>query len=267
LSLPVTAEEIVSELKASRKYGHLCDQTLNRMAAWALSRYPNRKLAVKNAKSKLHQVYGAFVENLDFTHLESVKCQLGKPMPEEDLRKLCLEVLESHTSSAERLSFTTEFYAKLFEVTGLPNRILDLACGLNPFTLPWMNLPDGVEYEARDIDSRLLDAIQMLFRHLKVNGEAARHDLLSNEAVYVADVIFLLKTLPCIEQQQKGASLPLLRKFHAETIVVSFPAQSLGGKTKGMVEHYESIATSLAAGLGRTMQKLAFPGESFYLFR
>ena len=261
MSASARLEAIVCELKASRKYRHLCEATLNRVGQWAQARYPNRKLAVKNAKSKLHQVYGAFVEKVDFTRLQT----LTDCLAEQNLRITCNEILGCHTSTAERMPFVEELYATLFGKTGYPGRLLDLACGLNPFSLPWMNLPSGSKYEACDIDSRLVAAIDRLFAHSGVDGTAKCQDLLVGEQSYQADVVLLLKTLPSIEQQEKGMSLRLLRRMHADHIVVSYPSRSIGGRAKGMPEHYESIAKSLAEDLGRKLEKLTFPGEIFYL--
>ena len=256
-------DAIVSELRESRKYRHLCEDTLNRVGRWAQGRHPTHKLAVKNAKTKLHQVYGAFVEKVDFARLEN----LTSPLAETDLTITCSEILGCHTSTAERLPFIQELYATLFGITGIPDRLLDLACGLNPFSLPWMSLPEGTKYEAWDIDSRMVSAVNHLFTSSLVKGTSRCRDLLVDKEALEADVVLLFKTLPGIEQQEKGISLQLLRKMSAEHIAVSFPSRSIGGRAKGMPEHYESIAETLALDLGRSMEKFTIPGEIFYVMR
>ena len=58
----VDCSEIVHGLKRSRKYAHTCEETLMRVAAWSAERHRSPKEALKAAKRKLHQVYGAYLE-------------------------------------------------------------------------------------------------------------------------------------------------------------------------------------------------------------
>jgi hypothetical protein len=47
--------------------------------------------------------------------------------------------------------------------------------------------------------------------------------------------------------------------------VVSFPAQGLGGRAKGMVQHYETYLHGLAAELRFSVKTYRFPSETFYV--
>ena len=177
----------------------------------------------------------------------------------------CRETLACHASTAERLGCLDEVYRSLFLITGVPASIADLACGLHPFALPWMGLPPGVRYVACDIDRRIVGALGRLFECAQQLGVAECRDLLVSPPDCEVDVVLLLKTVPCLEQQEKGATLRLLRGMRARHVVLSFPAQSLGGREKGMRRHYHRMAEELAEALGVEMQRLDFETETFYV--
>ncbi len=255
---------MAAQLRQVPKYSHLCSETLERIAAWAQTRYPEKK-ALQAARRKLHQIYGAYIAQLNFSSLEKLTDNLEPGIEDEQLQATCQEILSCHTSTAERLPILKEFYPALFQEIGQPTSVLDLACGLNPFALPWMNLASPVRYTAFEIDHRLVAAINRFFTCLGNAPGAACIDILATSDLPKADVVFLFKTLPCLEQQEKGAGLELLRRLHTGHIVVSFPTRTLGGRTKGMEDHYETILETLAEKLGRPARKMAYPGETFYI--
>lgn len=251
--------QIVEQLKKSAKYRNLCDETLSRMATWALARYPSPKGATKAAKRKLHQVYGAYVGQVDVRAIHTLMDELNR----DDPKPVCEAVLKSHVSTAERFGDVADVFEAIWNVTGRPERVMDLACGLNPFALPWMGDLKG--YLACDIDVCLADCISKFFENIGFDGESVCHDLLVTVPQWQADVVFLLKVLPCLEQQEKGASQAILKQIRAQHIVVSFPAQSMGGQEKGMVAHYGGFITQLADELGLDVQDLPFDSETYYV--
>jgi 16S rRNA (guanine(1405)-N(7))-methyltransferase len=255
--------QLVEALAASRKYARVCRDTLWRTAAWALARHPSVREATKAAKRKLHQACGAYLDQLDARRLVALTTDLPSDPPALGIR--CREVLACHASTAERLPFVEALYPALFAFTGVPSSVADLACGLHPFGLPWMGLPPGVRYTACDIDGRLVEAVGILLRHLGVDGAAECRDVLASPPEAAVDVVFLLKTAPCLEQQGKGAVLRVLRAVRARHIVLSYPAQSLGGREKGMREHYDEQARGSAEALRAEMQRVDFGTETFYV--
>ena len=254
--------ELVAGLRASRKYRDVCDATLDRIARWSLERYPQPKLALKMAKRKLHQIYGAYVEKLQATGLEE---RLGSVEDATALEGLCGEVLSSHASTNERLPFMEKLYPSLFETTGLPESILDLGCGLHPFALPWMGLRPGTRYIPIDIDLRLTLMHDALLRTLGMAPLARCEDLLSGGRSDTVDVAFLFKVLPCLDRQESDSSEAVLASLDASWIVVSFPTQSLGGRAKGMETHYAAQYEPLLDRHGRIAGVLSFPNEVFYV--
>jgi len=99
---------------------------------------------------------------------------------------------------------------------------------------------------------------------------AVTHDLLRG-APPVGEVVLLLKVLPCLEQQEKGASESLIGRLADEgsvrMVVASFPSRSLGGHGRGMARHYRDFIESVAGGLGLGFEAMSFSTEVFYVFR
>lgn len=260
---------LVDELRDTRKYRHVCVDTLNRVAEWALARHASPKDALKAAKRKLHQVYAAYLDNASVAQLQEALEQLPSAQDERALKQACVHILQSHASTAERIPILTDVFTALFRETGVPRVVMDLACGLNPFALPWMALPPATEYYACDIDERLAQAVNVFLAHIGRPGAAFCHDILVDTPARRADVVFLLKTLPCLEQQQKGVSVDLLAGLLRTTraVVVSFPAQSLGGRGKGMPEHYAAFMQTILPHLNCTTQRFNYPTETFFVLR
>ena len=71
-------------------------------------------------------------------------------------------------------------------------------------------------------------------------GGAFVWDLLTGPPQVQADVVLLLKAIPCLEQLDKTIGARLLAAIDAPVVIVSFPAASLGGADKGMTGYYPS---------------------------
>ena len=57
----------------------------------------------------------------------------------------------------------------------------------------------------------------------------------------------------------------LLDQLDAGYILVSYPAHSLGGRSKGMVKNYAAAFQEMVAGQPWTIQRFDFPGELAFL--
>ncbi len=258
-------QEIVLRLRESSKYRDLSEDALRRIADWAAVRHRAPREAVKAAKRKLHQVYGAYLSPGGLSRVEALVRALAPSAPEEALRETCLQVQALHASTAERVSILEDFYGALFREIGRPGVILDLACGLSPFALPWMGLGPETEYRAVDLDHRLISVVNDFLGRAGRSPTALCGDILTSPPEGGADVVFLLKAVPCLEQQEKGAGGRLLRGLRARWAVVSFPARTLGGRDKGMGLHYDRFMARTVEELGIVARKMAYPSEVFYV--
>jgi 16S rRNA (guanine(1405)-N(7))-methyltransferase len=257
-------DTVYQRLKESKKYKYLCDDTLYRISDWALRRFEGKQ-AVKAAKKKLHQVYGAYFEAFQPGKFQKQLNKMSSEPDKESLEAIALEIMESHTSTCERIPFMEQFYTDLFKRIEKPKKILDLACGLHPFTVLWMDLEPDVQYYAYDIDTRLIVLINTFFSYLNQSYKAQCSDILVSIPGIEADMVFLFKTLPCLEQQEKGVSEKIITSLKAKYIVISFPSKSLTGKAKGMENYYHTFAMELINRLNLEYFKLEYPNEVFYV--
>jgi 16S rRNA (guanine(1405)-N(7))-methyltransferase len=240
-------DRIVATVATSKKYRSICADTIRRLAERELASRGTVKAAAKATKRRLHQVYGAFEH--DFDH-EAAYQQLRHAYElgsDEEIKAACRHVMGQHSSTRERLPILDRFYRELFAITGRPSLLLDLGCGLNPLALPWMDMVapqgsgqiPGIRYVPLDIDT---DRVRFLNRYLALAGLeplARCQDILSHPPEDAADVALLLKMSPTLERQEAGATLGLMEQLTAPYVVVSFAVKSLGGREKGMVEHYQ----------------------------
>lgn len=245
-------------LKTSRRYRHIAGSVIERMAGEELLKARNHADAVKRTKRRLHQIFGAYATPLPYAKLlERLRGAAGNEMR---LKEECRAVLGLHASSAERLPELDHFYERIFEVTGRPARILDLACGLNPFTIPWMNLAPGATYIAADIDLEMVQFVNEYLPLAGVNGAGIVNDLVAGPPDVQADVAFLLKTLPCLQHQTDRLG-EIVDRIRARHIVCSFPTRSLGNRPKGMVDNYRAMFAQISAGRAWRATEILFESE------
>ena len=170
--------------------------------------------------------------------------------------------MEHHASTRERLPFLDEFYSTLLAGLPPPRSILDIGCGLNPLSIPWMPLAPRAAYIAVDIYQDLADFLNAFFALLPLHGRAEARDVLQSLPSRHVDVAFLLKVIPTLEQLDREAGRRLLDAIHADVLLVSFPRQSLGGrKGKGMEVNYPARLAAMVAGREWRVREFVFPGE------
>jgi 16S rRNA (guanine(1405)-N(7))-methyltransferase len=269
-------EQIVAEILATPKYGSVCPDTVRRIAVQEWSRRAAdqgsarkaRQRAAKATRARLHQVHGAYGSRVDYARAAQELEAAYAAGTDEAIRGACRRLLALHASTRERLPILDRFYAALWAHTGGPPRsLLDLACGLNPLTLPWMGLPDGATYTAYDIDVERVDFL----RHcLFLRGAAAQvrlQDVLCDPPAERADVALLLKSSTCLERQRKGATLALLDALPVAHVVVTFPVRSLGQRDKGMRQHYRGAFADVVSAREWPVTELTFESELAFVVR
>jgi 16S rRNA (guanine(1405)-N(7))-methyltransferase len=257
-------DKIVSAISSSKKYGSVCKDTVRRIAEQELTSQGNLKSATKAAKRRLHQVYGAFEQDLDYARAYLLLEEAYGTGSEAEIKAACRVLLDLHSSTSERLPILERFYPAIFRVTGQPGSILDLGCGLNPLSLPWMDLAPGTRYRAVDID---VDRVRFLNRYLALAGFeplARCRDILVHP-LDVADIALFLKMSPSVERQESGATLRLLSELGTSFVVVSYAIRSLGGREKGMLAHYQRLFSDMVQGRQWTVQELVFESELVFV--
>lgn len=261
---PALVEEITRTVEQSARYAGISRGVIEHAARDAVIRYPKVKEAVKAVKSKLHQVAGVFFEEMDFVRWQE---KIGAATKEEPLRAACREVMRFHTSTRERLPILDRLFNETLAEIAPVESVLDLACGLNPLAIPWMPLRAGARYLACDVYPSLAQFMNNVFPKLGVEGRAEVCDLTWETPSEPVQLALLLKSLPCLEQMQKGTAARLLETLNAQQILVTYPAKSLGGRGKGMPENYDAQFRRLVEGKPFTWQRFDFPSETAYLLK
>ena len=259
-------EELISLVTASGKYASISPDLIREIGAKEFAKRRSLKEAVKETRNKLHQVGSAFQEKpIPYAAWLDELSALPKNLQEETVTAALKRQMSMHASTAERLSLLPRFFNEALSSIAPVHSILDLACGLNPLCLPWMPAAADVEYTACDIYADMTGYLNAWFEHFKVHGKASVTDLTQTVPTAPAQVAFLLKTIPCLDQVDKNAAKRLLCELNAQYILVSFPAHSLGGKSKGMLQNYETRFNQLTEGESWKITRLEFTGELAFL--
>jgi 16S rRNA (guanine(1405)-N(7))-methyltransferase len=261
---------ISKKIAASKKYKGLYLKTIERVVEVCLEKYPEKE-AEKRARNLLHQIWGAyFTGRPDFKKLlkkleENAKI-VGGPTSHNP-KETVLPILRLQSSIKERIPILETFYQKIFTITGQPKSIIDWACGLNPLSWPWMNLPESCYYLGLDIDKGQNVFLNNVFKITgKNNFQAKLGDILIDNSPK-ANVIFLFKILPLLEHQQKSVSLDILKRMPAKFLVVSFPTKSIGGRNKEMIDFYSKQFHDLVKNEPWQIEKIIFPTELVFIVK
>lgn len=258
--------ELVSAIKATRKYGDICSEAIEHIGTRELTTIGDLGEAIKATKKKLHQTAGAYLTGRPpYTRwLTELKVAIGAE-GRGSARAVCLKAMGAHASTRERLSILEEFFADALREVSPVHSIIDIACGLNPLAIPWMPLAPDVVYYAYDIYNGLARFLTEAMAVLGVRGSAQACDVLHGMPGQAADVAYLLKALPCFEQLDRSAGERLLQSIPAKHVLVSFPIQSLGGRRKGMLAQYETHFRTLVRDRPWTVRRFAFDTELAFL--
>jgi 16S rRNA (guanine(1405)-N(7))-methyltransferase len=252
---------VLEDLRGARKYAGITDTALARTAAWALERSSDPRQAAKLAKRKLHQAHGAFFSRNGIRDAERAVERLSAA----DLQRTCRSVLACHASTRERMPYMDEFFAAVFGDLAGPLRVVDLACGLTPFSIPWMPLAAGTSYVAIDFDLQIEGLARRLAPFLPVRLEPSTSDLVSEPPRLAADVALLLKAVPTLEQEETGAAVRVLENVEAPRVAISVSAHTLAGRRKGMRRHYERMLDPMLPGGVSATERFDFASETLFL--
>lgn len=257
-------QSVIAAVLNSRKYRSIAPELVEAIAGAELGKGRSQKEAIKATKNQLHQ--SAAVYQDERMEYDRWLADLRSAWPDESARRQHLRrIMQTHTSTNERLPFLDDFYTHIFALLPPIHSILDIACGLNPLALPWMSLAANTTYRAVDIFSDQIDFLNEFFRMAGMTGLAETRNVLSDCPSEPVDLALVLKTIPCLEQIEKNAGAALLERIQARHLVVSFPMRSLGGRQKGMEATYVARFAALTAGWQAKITRLDFPNELVFV--
>lgn len=242
-----TIADFVETIRHSRKYRHLDipASTLSDIISTELDRSPSTEHAVNKAREVLHGVMAPYLGDPDYTELSAHLDRLAKKPDADGMCALSLDVLRSHASTSERIPHLENFYAAIWEITGHPTSVQDLACALHPFGLPWMGLASAATYLAYDIHSPRVAALNKFFALLPGEKSAWTQDILVETPERHTDVALFFKEAHRFEQRRRGCLPEFFRRIQADWLVVSLPANDLHGH-HSLVDRHRALITRSA---------------------
>jgi 16S rRNA (guanine(1405)-N(7))-methyltransferase len=257
-------EEVVAAVKGSRKYGDTSEETIRCLAAEAIRQHKRPKAAIKAVRKRLHSIMAPYLGDPDYEITAAALDAAFAAGDEAEVKEICISALESHLSTRERLPIMKTFYDQIFQVTGTPARLLDIACALNPMAFPWMGLPASVEYYAYDIHEPRIDFLNHYFRLQGLAPLARLQDVALTPPQETADVALFLKEMPRFERNYPGSGRELLENLPVRYLVISFPTISTHGG-RSLVTRYRQFFTELVAGQDWPVEELMFDGEMVFI--
>lgn len=261
-------EQLIEAVQAGARYAAISPDLVRRLGAQELAKGRPFKEAVKSVRNKLHQVGGAYQETpIPYGRLLAELQSLPHDPCDPALQAFCRRVMLLHASTRERLPLVERFFMETLAELGPVQSVLDLACGLNPLARLWMPLAARAAYFACDVYADMVAFVAAFLAHTGQPGGAEVCDLLQGPPAHPVHLALALKTIPCLEQVDKQIGLRLLEGVDAGAILVSYPAHSLGGRSKGMVKNYAAAFQEMITGQPWAVKRFDFPGELAFLIR
>jgi 16S rRNA (guanine(1405)-N(7))-methyltransferase len=261
-------EALLAKIQTSRKYQELGvpEETLRDLLEQELARHSKPAEALKSARAKLHNIMAPYLGDPDYTQA-AIELQQAFAMGSDAVEETCRELLRQHDSTRERLAYLQDFYAGIRGVCGQPRSVLDLACGLNPFALPWMGLPEDCHFYAYDIHPARVALINDFLRLSGREPLAQVRDILVRPPEVVADAAFLFKEAHRMEKRQKGCNRGLWAALKVKYLFVSLPNRSLDGRRDLRERMRALVDNSIDPQDWAERGELDFPGETIYWMR
>ena len=265
MSRPTEVNELVEKIAESRKYRRtgIPRQTIEDVLKQKLARFPKEADALRSAKAILHNIMAPYLGDPDYKaerlKLDSINTRVDK----QGINIFSTDILAQHDSTRERMPYLVDFYKTILEIAPQPQVVLDLACGLNPFALPFMGLPDDIEYHAYDIHQPRIALINFFLASQGLEPLAETRDVLLRPPLINADAAFLFKEAHRMEKRRKGCSRDLVEALNAKVIFISLPNRSLDGQ-RDLHQRMDALFQQISAGLGGETGSREFPGETLY---
>ena len=223
---------IVNSIANSRKYRSMKipRETIFDLLQIELAKRPKKADAIKLVRTKLHNITAPYLDKLDYTEASQELEQVFSNNDRKSIEDVCIQFLQAHHSTDERIPYMKDFYAFISNKIGNSSSILDLACGLNPFVIPLVEFPSSISYFAYDIHTPRIELINRFFSGLGIHGFAETRDILLRPPQQKATAAFLFKEAHRMEKRRKGASRDLLGSLNVDHLFISLPNHSLNGK-------------------------------------
>ncbi len=279
--------QLIGEIKNKKELRELSDdfvrdnlfkylQEKPKLALALIKKYNTKsatiKKIVKELRARLRRVYGLFRVEEEAKKRKELFNQLFS-LPVHRWKQVLDQILATHSSTKERLPFYQSLYQKLFKITGKPQTLIDLGCGINPFSLGYLKLKN-LNYYAYDISEEEQESLNKFFKKMHsqnkdFKGRAEVFDLLhwvKLKKLKQADICLLFKMTDVLDQG-KGHKISeiIIRNVPAKYVVVSFPTLTMSGKK--MNHPRRKWIELMCQRLKYPYQILEFSNEIFYCLK
>lgn len=247
-------DTVVERIRSAPKYRLVHSDTIDDIVLHESVLATDAADLERRARLKLHRVVADYL----FT-AQSARVLRGLPEAvaagPDAVRAWCRDVLARHFSTAERLPGLDELYPAILASTGPVDSIADLACALNPFTLPWLRAVSSATYTGYDLNLTYVELGRRFMELTGLEGTMAHQDVIVGAQHVHVDVALLLKTYHCIEDRKAGAALRLVDDLAATHVVVSFPLRTMSGRTAQFRHEHTGRLATLADQRGWSMRQ------------
>jgi len=190
-------ETIIESIRRTTKYSSVSLDLIRAIAEQEVMKRRNLKEAIKSTKNKLHQVGAAYITQKPNYSLILEQLQtIIQSEKQDDLLRFSSEIISCHASTKERLPILEQFYQEIFAQIPPITSILDIACGLNPLTIPWMKLNDNVTYYAYDIYEDMIQFVNSYLKIINIQGYAKICNVIQKCPDEKVDVAFIFNFTP-----------------------------------------------------------------------
>ena len=265
---PKSFHDPVEAVLTSRKYQNLNIpvETARELYDSAVSSGQSPKEAEKTLRQKLHNIVAPYLGDPDFTKAAGEMENAFSSNDSTQIQGFCLKMLNSHASTRERMEVLPDFYSRLFEVTGIPGSIFDLAAGMNPFSLPWMSLSEGSRYSAYDLNQPRINLVRKFLILSGMEPLAYHRDILIHPPEEKADMAFLFKEAHRMEQRQRGSTRRLIDAVNVAWFLLSLPTSSLQGKYD-LTSRQRNLVQTIVAGSTWQVFEVPYKNELVFCIR
>jgi 16S rRNA (guanine(1405)-N(7))-methyltransferase len=199
-------EQLLAQVLANRKYSSILPDLIKEIGSRELQKRGSFKEAVKETKTKLHQAAGVYVDR-EINYDDWL--YLIKNIPPDDLAQIknaCKQIMLQHTSTRERIPGLDEFYQTIFSRISPFSSILDIACGMNPLTIPWMRLSSQHFYRGWDVNQNMIKFLGEAVSKFDTPCLIEAVDIFSVNEFPKLILFFCLKLFPAWSKCKKGSA-------------------------------------------------------------
>lgn len=193
--------------------------------------------------------------------LKQIRNELNKIYGQYQLKESL--TLQSHKSTKERSPYYKDLYKNIFQITGKPKSILDLASGLNPLSYKFLNCKP--KYIATELTKEDVNNLNYYFKKNKINAKAIQKDLTKQKTFPKTDITFLFKVLDTIETKGHKLSEQIIKNLKSKYIIVSFSTLTVKGQR--MRYPRRGWFEQMLKRLNIEYKKIIIPNEIFYILK